>query len=275
MDNAQENLESIKKKNSRLKTALTITLILLFLSLTFITYIFIYNAQLDPDPKDESPDVENTVEENLDISTPDNQEIDNNYNITFWDYSTEKNIGINIEGFEEIVEAGDSIWPSHKIFMNDTELSGDSSYQILSYYRNLEILLQVSADDINFEITDLDDLERVEGFENAYYLRQTPSTNENRAMGTVLQLEPTITVQGYQAFKVIEYYNLIDLANGESSYVPDNYSVPTSINCIIGLDQAAAGSEGYIEYSGVHPAGSEVNSCDILDSLNEFSIETY
>lgn len=281
MDN--KTIEELEKQNRKLKKTLIIVLIILFLSLSFIAYIFIYNvSSLDKEPVDTSiPTEENTDTGTQDDSnmeeqeTDKNSELENNYNITIWDYSTEKNIGINIEGFEEIDQAGDPIWPSHSIFVNDPIHLSGSSYEAIEYYRNLEILLQVYADDVNFEISDLNDLEEVSGIGNAYYLKQQDSTDGSAPAGTVLLLEPTVTVQGFQAFKIIEYYNIIDAANGDTSYVPNDYSIKGHVSCVISLDQFDPTSEGYIEYSGVHPAGSEIDYCEMLDSLNEFTITMY
>jgi hypothetical protein len=280
MDN--ENLEKIKKQNKRLSIWLVIITTLLCLSLIFIVNLYITNHSFPievPDTKleeifinTEKSNSKNYETKNNDTESKTESDMEERkYDVTFSD-SSGQIYGINIEGFEKTDDIGDPIWPSHQATINDEEHLSGSSNEILSYYRNLEILLQVNADDLNFEIRDINDLKRVEGLDNAYYLQQKESSNGNAPSGSILVLEPKIKVQNLNAFKIIEYYNIIDAAQGDTSYVPSNYSEITSINCIISLDQVDPDSEGFIEYSGIHSAGSTVNYCDALNELKEFSI---
>lgn len=288
MDN--QKLEAVIKQNKKLKRLLTIMSIVLFIALSFIVYILVYSLLLSDDytiaiPFTIDENTEIVVDDYLDTEEKNNGSLTeeeqvqppdtkNVYDITFWDSSIEKNIGINIEGFEETDEAGNSIWPYHIIISNDPEHLTGSLYETLSFYPDFKTVLQVNADDIAHQITTLEDLNEVKGSGNAYYLKRVESDGEDAPRGLILITEPSINVQGYKAIRTVRYYNLVDMANGDASYRPNEYSTIISTSCLISLDQVDPDSKAYIEFSGNH-TGGEMNYCNELDSLKEFSITTY
>lgn len=117
----------------------------------------------------------------------------------------------------------------------------------------------------------------VDGIEYEY-IEKKDSAEENGAVsGTVYMKNPKLLVGGYEAFRVLSFYNLLSLNNSEADMTDEEVIRDGSITtyCVFDLSKINPKAKGYLMFSGFASIGSEINYCDMLNSTEEFEIKIY
>ena len=129
----------------------------------------------------------------------------------------------------------------------------------------------------------------IDGIEYEYLYKTDGTVDGDVGMGAVYQWEPTVEVQGYEASRMIVYYNVSpcfdETVEGCPNYPEDHpYSIlgystgdftedtyPTVVNCIFDLSKLVENGEGFIVYSG-NINTAEGDNCESLKEDSNFNL---
>ena len=109
------------------------------------------------------------------------------------------------------------------------------------------------------------------------YISKDEYSEESMAVGGVVyQKEPTVSVNEYEAFVILNFKKNFPELDEENQLLMEKAIIEGStINtyCVFDLSKIIDNGEGYLVFSGYADVGSAVNYCEILENSENFVIE--
>jgi hypothetical protein len=163
-------------------------------------------------------------------------------------------------GYESLIQENSEIL----LYEDNQSKSGSSAYK-LSFFVDEKLMTDnISGFKATYPLEEV----TIDGVKYEYIEKEDYSDVTGVGSAIVYNKEETEKVGGYEAFKILSYYHNFRLEN------KDNVLVDSTVTtyCVFDLSQISSDANGFLVFSGIASAGSEVNYCEILKEAKDFSI---